>query len=117
MKDKVIGIVITDGVGYRNFVLSPFFNELTVKYNVIVIYSGLPKNVYSENLKTFKNIIIRELKVFSESKTTWFYRKLKEVAHMYLHRDFLWNYRYIRTRISKRKYQTRFNCKSDICNR
>ena len=88
MKDKVIGIVITDGVGYRNFVLSPFFNELTVKYNVIVIYSGLPKNVYSENLKTFKNIIIRELKVFSESKTTWFYRKLKEVAHMYLHRDF-----------------------------
>ena len=88
MKDKVIGIVITDGVGYRNFVLSPFFNELTVKYNEIVIYSGLPKNVYSENLKTFKNIIIRELKVFSESKTTWFYRKLKEVAHMYLHRDF-----------------------------
>ena len=83
-----IGIVITDGVGYRNFVMSSFFSYLITQYNQVVIYSGLPKNVYEKNLGSYKNIIINELIVFEESKINWFYRKLKEVAHMYLHRDF-----------------------------
>lgn len=82
-----VGIVITDGVGYRNFVLSDFLEEIANKYSEIIIYSGLPKGSY--NLSGLpENIQIKELQIFTESRTTWFYRKLKEVAHMYLHRSY-----------------------------
>ena len=84
---KKLGIVITDGVGYRNFILSDFLEEIAKKYTDIIIYSGLPKESYI--LSSFpKNIQVKELQIFTESRKTWFYRKLKEVAHMYLHRNF-----------------------------
>lgn len=84
---KKIGIVITDGVGYRNFVLSDFLHQVSSTYKTVVIYSGLPKESYHV-LELPQNIEIKELDIFIESKTTWFYRKLKEVAHMMLHKGY-----------------------------
>lgn len=84
---KKIGIVITDGVGYRNFVLSDFLNQVSGAYKKVVIYSGLPLESY-DALKLPENIEIKELDIFIESKSTWFYRKIKEVGHMMLHKGY-----------------------------
>jgi len=83
---KKIGIVITDGVGYRNFIMSNFINEVTSQFEKIIIYSGLPKSCYN----TFDNvrIEIKELPVFVEGKGTWFFRKWKELAHLQQHKEF-----------------------------
>ncbi len=77
---KKIGIVITDGVGFRNFMLSNFMEEVSQQFDKVVIYSGLPKSAYQNKLPS--NIAIKELEVFTESKLTWFFRKWKEVAHL-----------------------------------
>lgn len=80
---KKIGIVITDGVGYRNFILSDFMAEAQKQFGRVVLLSCLPKEAYAE-LDLACEII--ELDVFEESFTTWFFRKTKEVAHLQLHR-------------------------------
>jgi hypothetical protein len=77
---KKLGIVITDGVGFRNFMLSNFMQEISQQFDAVVIYSGLPKSAYDTILPS--NIEIKELEVFTESKLTWFFRKWKEVAHL-----------------------------------
>ena len=77
---KILGIVITDGVGFRNFMLSNFMQEISQQFDAVVIYSGLPKSAYQTKLPS--NIEIKELEVFTESKLTWFFRKWKEVAHL-----------------------------------
>src|SRR5215216_5956753 len=80
---KSIGVVITDGVGFRNFILSDFISEANKKFNTIVIFSCLPASAYdSFNL----NCKIIELDVFTEKFPTWFFRKTKEVAHLQLHK-------------------------------
>jgi len=86
-KNKNIGIVITDGVGYRNFVLSQFMDEVTKVFERVIIFSGIPKSSYDLSVLP-KNITIIDLPLYRESKSVWFFRKLKEVAHMFLHRDF-----------------------------
>lgn len=78
-----IGVVITDGVGFRNFVLSDFIIEAKKEFTEIVIFSCLPKEVYEEF--NFQCKII-ELDVFEEKFPTWFFRKAKEVAHLQLHK-------------------------------
>jgi hypothetical protein len=83
---KKIGIVITDGVGFRNFIMSDFITEATLQFEKIVIYSGLPKSCYSTFNNT--NIEIKELPVFIEGKGTWFFRKWKELAHLQQHKEF-----------------------------
>jgi len=35
---KKLGIVITDGVGFRNFMLSDFMQEVSRKFYAVVIY-------------------------------------------------------------------------------
>ncbi len=77
---KKIGIVITDGVGFRNFILSNFLDEASLAFDSVTIYSSLPKSAY----KTFlpPTIEIKELEVFTESKLTWVFRKWKELAHL-----------------------------------
>lgn len=80
---KKIGIVITDGVGYRNFILSDFMTEAQKQFSRVVLLSCLPKEAYA-NLDLQCDII--ELDVFEESFATWFFRKTKEVAHLQLHR-------------------------------
>lgn len=80
---KKIGIVITDGVGFRNFILSDFMAEAQKQFSRVVLLSCLPKDAYSDlDLKCE----IIELDVFEESFATWFFRKTKEVAHLQLHR-------------------------------
>jgi hypothetical protein len=79
---KNIGIVITDGVGFRNFLLSDFLGEAKNKFSKVVILSCLPKESYQE-LELDCEII--ELKEFKENFINWFFRKLKEVAHLQLH--------------------------------
>jgi len=86
-KSKTLGVVITDGVGYRNFIMSNFIGEVSRNFEKVIIYSGLPKGSYSLSLFP-KNIKIIELPLYKETKPVWFFRKLKEVAHMQLHKNF-----------------------------
>jgi hypothetical protein len=81
---SVLGLVITDGVGYRNYVLSNFIKESLTQYEKVVIFSGIPVEQYPRN---FTNLEIIELPVFVEKRKTWFYRKLKELSHLFLHKS------------------------------
>lgn len=83
MNNKSIGVVITDGVGFRNFILSDFILEAKKEFNSIVIFSCLPISAY-ESFQLDCKII--ELEVFTEKFPTWFFRKAKEVAHLQLHK-------------------------------
>jgi hypothetical protein len=80
---KKLGIVITDGVGFRNFVLSDFLTEAKKNFEEVVILSCLPAAVY-DGLSDKTKII--ELAVFQEKFGTWFFRKTKELAHLQLHK-------------------------------
>jgi len=82
-KTKRLGLVITDGVGYRNFVLSSFLTEAAKEFTEIIIFSGLPGSAF-EHVNS--SIAVVELPVFKEQKHHWFFRKLKEVAHLQKHR-------------------------------
>lgn len=85
--NKNIGIVITDGVGYRNFVMSNFIEKVAGTFENVTIFSGLPSQAYDISLIP-ENVTIIDLPVYRENNLTWFFRKLKEVAHMYLHREY-----------------------------
>ncbi len=84
---KKLGVVITDGVGFRNFLMSNFIEEAREEFDEIIIYSGLPKSTY-ESLSKYSNVHVKELDVFVEGYTTWFFRKWKEVAHMQHGREY-----------------------------
>ena len=80
---KNLGIVITDGVGFRNFILSDFIGEAKKKFNAVIIYSCIPASAFQKyNL----NCKIVELDQYNEKFITWFFRKAKEVAHLHLYR-------------------------------
>jgi len=83
---KILGLVIVDGVGYRNFILSNFLNKASKDFEEIIIYSGLKESIY--NLATYKNIRIVELDIYRENKSAWFFRKLNETAHLYKFKSF-----------------------------
>lgn len=83
---KKLGIVITDGVGFRNFVMSNFMLEVSQCFDEIVIYSGLPKSAYASI--SLPKVTIKELAIFKEGNLTWFFRKWKELAHLQRHRSF-----------------------------
>lgn len=79
---KNLGVVITDGVGYRNFIMTDFIKEAKENFDSVIIFSCLPKKIYDGlNL----NCTIVELDVFEETFFTWFFRKAKEVSHLQLH--------------------------------
>lgn len=80
---KNLGVVITDGVGFRNFILTDFIKESKNNCDKVVIFSCLPKFVYEGYVEDCEII---ELEVFNENFVTWFLRKSKEVAHLQLHR-------------------------------
>jgi hypothetical protein len=78
---KNLGVVITDGVGFRNFILSDFIKEANDNFDSVIIFSCLPKKVFVDlNLKCK----VVELAVFEETFKTWFFRKIKEVTHLQL---------------------------------
>jgi hypothetical protein len=81
----ILGLVIVDGVGYRNFVLSDFINQSLNTFDEVIIFSGLPSE--SLGMQEQANVKIIELPVFQESGNTWIWRKAKEVAHMQLHKE------------------------------
>ena len=83
---KKVGIVIADGVGYRNFIMSKFIKELIKEYDEVTIYSGLIKSVYP--ISVLESVNFYELDIYKESIVSWFFRKLKEVAHMRKHISF-----------------------------
>jgi len=83
---KKLGLVIVDGVGYRNFILSNFLDKASNSFDEIIIYSGLKKSVY--NLSKYKNVSVIELEIYKESRKAWFWRKLNETAHLYRYRSF-----------------------------
>jgi hypothetical protein len=76
-----LGLVITDGVGFRNFILSGFLQHAEKHFDEVVILSCLPKDIY----KPHTDIRVIELDVFEETFKTWFFRKAKEIAHLKLH--------------------------------
>ena len=78
---KTLGLVITDGVGFRNYILSNFLDTAIKEFDTIIILSCLPADVY----KGHTTCRIIELEVFNEQYKTWFFRKTKEVAHLKLH--------------------------------
>jgi hypothetical protein len=107
---KKLGIVITDGVGYRNFILSNFLIEAEKSFDEVVILSCLPVSVY-DNFNHKSRII--ELPVFEENFFNWFFRKAKEVAHLKLHKKNNFGIQdNLRANVSKstnaRGYSTRF---------
>jgi hypothetical protein len=81
---EIVGLVIVDGVGFKNFILSDFLYHAKTLNQRIIIFSGLPATAY--NLIKYDKIEIIELPVFFESRKTWFWRKMKEVAHMQQHK-------------------------------
>lgn len=83
---KKLGIVITDGVGFRNFIMSDFVREARQQFDDITIYSGLPISAYHGIPQA--GLSIKELDVYVEGKSTWFFRKWKEVAHLQKHQSF-----------------------------
>jgi hypothetical protein len=80
---KKLAVVITDGVGFRNFIMSDFLAEVEKTADEVVILSCLPARIYSDFVV---NSRIIELDVFEETFKTWFFRKAKEVAHLQLHK-------------------------------
>jgi len=83
---KKLGIVITDGVGFRNFIMSDFIKEVAEQFDSVTIYSGLPISAYDTVPQS--SIIFKELEVYVEGKAAWFFRKWKEVAHLQKHQFF-----------------------------
>jgi hypothetical protein len=83
---KKLGIVITDGVGFRNFIMSDFISEAIQQFDSVTIYSGLPITAFDAISQS--EITIKELDVYVEGKLTWFFRKWKEVAHLQKHKSF-----------------------------
>ncbi|MEC4004400.1 hypothetical protein OX283_007015 [Flavobacterium sp. SUN052] len=78
---KKLGVIITDGVGYRNFILSDFISEAHKNFDEVVILSFLPKSVYKDI-----DCKVIELESVTEKFFNWFFRKAKEVAHLQLHK-------------------------------
>lgn len=74
-----LGIVITDGVGFRNFIINDFISEALQSFDEVVIFSFLPSHIYPEFPKS---VLVVALEGMPERTITWFFRKFKEVAHM-----------------------------------
>lgn len=84
-KKSKLAIVITDGVGFRNYVLSDFLNEASKAFDEVIIFSGLPKSSFNGFL--LNNCIVEELEDFRETPKVWVFRKLKEIAHLQRHKN------------------------------
>jgi hypothetical protein len=97
-----LGLVITDGVGFRNYIMSDFLSEAQKQFDEIIIFSGLPKSCF-DGFNTDK-CIIENLEDYRESSKTWMFRKLKEVAHLQNHKK---NNFGIRTNLKKNYPKTR----------
>ncbi|OYQ44253.1 hypothetical protein [Flavobacterium aurantiibacter] len=80
--NRTLGSIITDGVGFRNFIINDFVSEALLLFDRIVLLSFLPAEVYP-NIQDRSEIV--PLRPSDERFLTWMFRKFKEVAHMQLH--------------------------------
>ena len=71
---KKLGLVITDGVGFRNFILSDFIKYTEETFSEVVILSCLPEAVY----KTHTNLRVIELDVLKKRLKRGFLEKPKK---------------------------------------
>ena len=78
--DNTLGLVITDGVGFRNFFLSGFLEEIKSNFQQIIIFSALPSSVFNEF--DLSGCVLVHLEDYRESGFNWFFRKTKELAHL-----------------------------------
>lgn len=78
-----LGLVITDGVGFRNFILSEFPKVVLKKFETVVIYSCIPASAYPATIAA--TFTIEELEIYKEKSLTGFLRKTKELAHLRNH--------------------------------
>lgn len=76
---KKIGIVITDGVGYKNFILSDFISSFK-KNQELHILSCLPIGAYDQEVKDKAKI--HHIPEFRESLLIWTIRRAKELSHL-----------------------------------
>lgn len=79
---RKLGLVITDGVGFRNYILSGFVAQAERCFEEVIIYSFLPASAY-DTLELKCRIV--ELDLVPERFPGWFFRKAKEVAHLKRH--------------------------------
>lgn len=84
-QNKTLGLVVTDGVGYRNFLSSDFPRAAGISFEKVIIFSGLPASSFNQ-LDSSKFTVV-ELPVYRETKKQWFWRKLREIAHLRMFPD------------------------------
>ena len=49
-KKKKLGVVVSDGVGFRNFILSDFIAETKILFDEVIVFSCLPKESFKPYL-------------------------------------------------------------------
>ncbi|MGR6086942.1 MAG: hypothetical protein ACU4F9_02085 [Arcticibacter sp.] len=78
---KTLGLVITDGVGVRNYVHGRFLSISCNSFEKVVLFTGVP----SDSLGSFfhENLEVVNMIVFSESRWSSFWRKTAEMAHLF----------------------------------
>ncbi len=78
---KTLGLVITDGVGVRNYVHGRFLSISCSYFEKVVLFTGVP----SESLGFLfpENLEVVNMEVFSESRWSSFWRKTAEMAHLF----------------------------------
>lgn len=84
--DKLsISLLITDGVGYRNFILGRL-SELVIPNNITIkILSGLPQSSFTHVTGWVKGASILETPYYLEKKWAATFRRLTELSHSFLH--------------------------------
>jgi len=78
---KILGLVITDGVGVRNFVHGRFLNLACHSFDKVILFSGVPVKSLGDLPRNNLEVISMEL--FSESRWSSFWRKTAEMAHLF----------------------------------
>lgn len=80
---QTIGLLITDGVGIRNFVLGGLLEEATNKNIKVVVFHFFPEEVIKIIGKDYPDIVFERLPEFQETSSMVFWRKVMEYAHMH----------------------------------
>jgi hypothetical protein len=79
--NKTLGLVITDGVGVRNFVHGRFLSTACNTFDQVVLFSGVPSNTLGS--LDFRNLKVVSMDIFYESRWSSFWRKTAEMAHLF----------------------------------
>ena len=79
--DKTLGLVITDGVGVRNFVHGRFLSTACNTFDQVVLFCGVPSNTLGS--LDLMNLKVVSMDIFSESRWSSFWRKTAEMAHLF----------------------------------